>query len=78
MAAGCVPVTFGNGGQGDIVDHQCTGYIARYKSHEDFACGIEWAINAGISRESLHNEMKKRFSPGSIVEKYLNLITKIT
>lgn len=78
MAAGCVPVTFGNGGQGDIVEHMRTGYIARYKSHEDFACGIEWAINAGISRESLHNEMKKRFSPGSIVEKYLNLITKIT
>ena len=77
MAAGCVPVTFGNGGQGDIVEHMRTGYIARYKSHEDFACGIEWAINAGISRESLHNEMKKRFSPTSIVEKYLNFINKI-
>lgn len=78
MAAGCVPVTFGNGGQGDIVEHMRTGYIARYKSHEDFACGIEWAINAGISRESLHNEMKKRFSSTSIVEKYLNFINKIT
>ena len=77
MAAGCVPVTFGNGGQGDIVEHLRTGYIARYKSHEDFACGIEWAINAGISRESLHNEMKTRFSPTSIVEKYLNFINKI-
>ena len=77
MAAGCVPVTFGNGGQGDIVEHMRTGYIARYKSHEDFACGIEWAINAGISRESLHNEMKKRFSPTSIVEKYLKFINKI-
>lgn len=74
MAAGCVPVTFGNGGQGDIVEHLRTGYIAEYKSHEDFARGIEWAINADISRETLHNEMKTRFSPPVIVEKYLSMI----
>ena len=74
MAAGCVPVTFGNGGQGDIVEHLRTGYIADYKSHEDFARGIEWAINADISRETLHNEMKTRFSPPVIVEKYLSMI----
>ena len=74
MAAGCVPVTFGNGGQGDIVEHLRTGYIAEYKSLEDFARGIEWAVNAGISRETLHNEMKTRFSPPVIVEKYLSMI----
>lgn len=74
MASGCVPVTFGNGGQGDIVDHLHTGYIAEYKSHEDFARGIEWAVNAGIARETLHNEMEKRFSPSIIVKKYFDLI----
>lgn len=78
MAAGCVPVTFGNGGQGDIVEHLRTGYIAEYKSHEDFARGIEWAVNAGISRETLHNEMKTSFSPPVIVEKYLSMINHVS
>lgn len=74
LAAGCLPVTFGNGGQRDIVEHLKTGYIAEYKSYQDFACGIEWAVNAEISREFLHNEMEKRFSPRAIVNKYLTLI----
>lgn len=77
MAAGCIPVTFGNGGQCDIVEHLRTGYIAEYKSYEDFACGIEWAVNADINREFLHNEMEKRFSPTTIVNKYLELIKNI-
>lgn len=78
MAAGCVPVTFGNGGQSDIVEHLRTGYIAEYKSHEDFARGIEWAVNAGIARETLHNEMEKRFSPAVVVEKYLSMINHVS
>ena len=77
MAAGCTPVTFGNGGQSDIVDHLRTGYIAMYKSHEDLAYGIEWAINANLDRKFLHNEMETRFSPSSVVEKYLSLLNKV-
>lgn len=77
MAAGCTPVTFGNGGQGDIVDHKRTGYIAMYKSHEDLAYGIEWAINANLDRQFLHDEMQKRFSPTTVVEKYLSLFEKL-
>lgn len=77
LAAGCIPVTFGNGGQCDIVEHLRTGYIAEYKSYEDFACGIEWAVNADINREFLHNEMEKRFSPTTIVNQYLELIKNI-
>ncbi len=77
MAAGCTPVTFGNGGQTDIVDHLHTGYIAMYKSHEDLAYGIEWAINANLNRQMLHDEMQKRFSPTTVVEKYLSLLEKI-
>ncbi|MBQ2075505.1 MAG: glycosyltransferase, partial [Muribaculaceae bacterium] len=31
QASGCLPVTFGKGGQADIVEHLKTGYIAEYK-----------------------------------------------
>lgn len=76
QAAGCVPVTFGKGGQADIVTHLENGYIAEYLSPEDFARGIEWAINAGIDRNTLHEEMKRRFSPSIVAEKYLSLLKK--
>lgn len=78
LAAGCIPVTFGNGGQEDIVDHLRTGYIAEYKSPSDIANGIEWAISSGISRESLHDEVNRKFSESSVVNRYLELIKSIT
>ena len=74
QAAGCLPVTFGNGGQADIVDHLRTGYIAQYKSCEDMARGIEWALGAPISREMLHNEVVSRFSPAAVARSYISLI----
>lgn len=76
QAAGCVPVTFGKGGQADIVTHLQNGYIAEYMSPEDFARGIEWAINADIERKTLHEEMKRRFSPSIVAKKYLSLLKK--
>ena len=77
LASGCLAVTYGNGGQTDIVDHKRTGYIAEHKSTTDFAKGIEWAINENIDRSLLHQEMQQRFSPKAIVEKYLNLIETV-
>lgn len=77
QAAGCVPVTFGNGGQTDIVDHLRTGYIAQYKSCEDMARGIEWAVNAPIGRAMLHNEVVQRFSPQVIARRYINYLTSL-
>lgn len=77
LASGCLAVTYGNGGQTDIVDHLRTGYIAEYKSPEDFAKGIAWAVNENVDRISLHNEMERRFSPNTVVDKYLSLIQSI-
>ena len=73
QASGCVPVTFGNGGQADIVDHKRNGYIARYIDVADFAQGIEWAIDAGISRNALHNEVQQRFSASAVAQSYIEL-----
>lgn len=74
QAAGCVPVTFGNGGQTDIVDHLRTGYIVEYKSCEDMARGIEWAVASSIDRAMLHNEVVSRFSPAVVARRYIELI----
>ena len=78
QASGCVPVTFGKGGQADIVEHLKTGYVADYKDHASVAAGIEWAIDANISREFLHNEVEHKFAASMIAQQYIELFKKIT
>ena len=78
QASGCLPVTFGKGGQADIVEHLKTGYIAEYKDPASVAAGIEWAIDANISREFLHSEVERKFAASKIAQSYINLFNKIT
>ena len=78
QASGCLPVTFGKGGQADIVDHLKTGYIADYKDAASVAAGIEWAIDAGISREFLHSEVERKFAASKIAQQYIQLFNEIT
>lgn len=78
QASGCVPVTFGQGGQADIVEHLKTGYIAEYKDPASVAQGIEWAIEAGIEREFLHKEVERKFASPKIAQQYIELFNKIT
>lgn len=77
QASGCLPVTFGKGGQADIVDHLKTGYIAEYKDPTSVAAGIEWAIDADVSREFLHNEVERKFAASKIAKKYIELFNQL-
>ena len=77
QASGCLPVTFGMGGQADIVDHLKTGYIADYKDAASVAQGIEWAIDANVSRQFLHDEVERKFAAPMIAQSYINLFNKI-
>jgi glycosyltransferase involved in cell wall biosynthesis len=77
QASGCVPVTFGMGGQADIVDHLKTGYIADYKDAASVTDGIEWAIGANVSREFLHSEVERKFAASKIAQQYFQLFDKL-
>ncbi|MBQ6279715.1 MAG: glycosyltransferase [Muribaculaceae bacterium] len=77
QASGCVPVTFGMGGQPDIVDHLKTGYIAEYKDAASVAKGIEWAMGANVSRQFLHDEVERKFAASKIAQQYIELFEKI-
>lgn len=77
QASGCMPVTFGNGGQCDIVDHMKTGYIAEYKSARSIAEGIEWALNNPVDRKILHDNVRCRFSEDIISKKYVSLFKEL-
>lgn len=77
QASGCTPVTFGNGGQYDIVNHMKTGYIAEYKSARSIAEGIEWAVNNPVDRKFLHDNVSNKFSEDVISKKYLSLFDRL-
>ncbi len=77
QAGGAIPVSFGRGGQNDIIEHMKNGYIARYKDSRDVAEGILWALGSGISREELHNSVVERFAAPTIARKYIELFSEI-
>ena len=77
QAAGCVPVSFGMGGQADIIDHKVNGYIAEYKSPQSIAEGIVWALEAAPNREMLHNSVREKFASKVIAQKYIELFEKL-
>lgn len=77
QAAGCVPVSFGMGGQRDIIDHKVNGYIADYKSPQSIAEGIAWALNAAPDREMLHTSVRERFASNIIAHKYIDLFNSL-
>lgn len=77
QAAGCIPVSFAEGGQRDIIEHKKTGYLAQYKSVESMADGVRWAVNSGLERRMLHEWVSERFSQEQIAKQYMQLFHKL-
>lgn len=77
LASGALPVTFGRGGQADIVDHLENGYIARYGDYIDFANGIVWALERKVDRNALHEDIRRRFSSASVAARYISLFESL-
>ena len=73
QAAGCVPVTFGNGGQADIVDHMQNGYIARGGDVADLVEGLHWAFETPLRRDVLHQNVERRFSASVVARRYIEV-----
>lgn len=86
QAYGCIPVSFNQGGQSDIIDHLSTGYIAEYSysphtAARNLAAGILWAtscLDDSFAIQKIRLDMResvcKRFSPESITKAYLDII----
>jgi glycosyltransferase involved in cell wall biosynthesis len=84
QASGCIPVSFNHGGQGDIIDHLHTGYLAPYSKDKNIAAeslaeGILWACD-NISEdmwERLHKSALSRFSGGAVALRYIDLFNQL-
>lgn len=77
LAAGALPVSFGRGGQADIIEHKVNGYIAEYRDTHDFARGIVWALEQNPDRDALHEDVRRRFSSVTVAHLYIELFNSL-
>lgn len=76
QACGCIPVSFGNSGQADIIRHKENGYLADYLSVESLAEGIRWGITQGptqLSKASMRDSVLKKYSGEIVADQYIHL-----
>lgn len=74
MAAGATPVTFGVGGQPDIVTHGENGYIADYGSAQSVAHCLRLALESPFPRAEQHAFVASHFSEKVIAGRLLRII----
>ena len=81
MACGVPCVGFNVGGIPEMIDHLHNGYVAQYKSSEDFANGIYWLLTnpdyEEISEQASH-KAAVNYSEGSVAKRYIEIYNKIT
>lgn len=77
MAGGAIPVFFGGGGREDFISHLEIGYAAKPRDTVDLANGLQWALQADISREAIHDYVESYFSADAVAEKYIKLFAEI-
>ena len=81
MACGIPCVGFNTGGIPEMIDHLHNGYVAQYKSAEDFANGIEWTLNEenySIIKEEAYRKAVSSYSMNTIARKYIEVYNKVT
>lgn len=81
MACGVPCVGFNVGGIPEMIDHLHNGYVAEYKSPEDFANGIHWILSEPEYAELSEQAFRKvvaNYSEGIIAKKYTDIYNKIT
>lgn len=90
MAAGAIPVSYGDAGQSDIVDDTVNGFLAPRHNPASLAFALSLALQTVLAPDQdgdktpsltcdrekfLHNEVTRRFSPAAIAARYLSLLT---
>ena len=79
QACGCYPVSFGNSGQRDIIDHKVNGYLVDNQDAESLLQGILWALNhtSDTSRGVLRENVENKFSAKSVAQKYISIYNQM-
>lgn len=81
MACGVPCVGFNVGGVPEMIDHLHNGYVAQYKSAEDFANGIQWILTEPEYAELSEQASRKavaNYSERVVAKKYTDIYNKTT
>lgn len=81
MACGVPCIGFNVGGIPEMIDHLHNGYVAQYKSSEDFANGIYWALtdpDYPPLSEQANRKAIANYSESIIAKRYIDVYNKIT
>ena len=81
MACGTPCVGFNVGGIPEMIDHLHNGYVAEYKSAEDFANGIHWALSEGEYKalsEAARQKVISSYSENAVSKRYIEVYNRIT
>lgn len=71
---------FAIGGNGDMVEHQVNGYLAKEKDAEDLAQGIRWCLknnNEGALSQAAREKVMREYTVNRIGKKYADLFRAI-
>ena len=81
MACGIPCIGFNVGGIPQMIDHLHNGYVAQYKSVEDFANGIYWILTepeyATLAEQACRKAVSN-YSERAIAKRYIDVYNKIT
>lgn len=81
MACGTPCVGFNVGGIPEMIDHLHNGYVAIYKSSDDFANGIYWVLTEPDYHSLCEQAVRKavsHYSESSVAKRYIDLYNKVT
>ncbi|MEG2573705.1 MAG: glycosyltransferase family 4 protein, partial [Bacteroides sp.] len=76
MACGIPCIGFNVGGIPEMIDHLHNGYVAQYKSAEDFANGIRWALTESEYHnlsEAAYRKVVANYSESIIAKRYIDM-----
>lgn len=81
MACGIPCVGFDVGGIPEMIDHLHNGYVAEYRSADDLADGIRWALTEGEHEalgEAAWRKAVSTYSEGVVAKKYIDIYNRVT
>lgn len=81
MACGVPCIGYNTGGIPEMIDHLHNGYVAQYKSAEDFANGIHWLLTApeyNMLSEQCVRKVVGNYSERAVAKRYIDIYNKVT
>jgi glycosyltransferase involved in cell wall biosynthesis len=81
MACGVPCVGFNTGGIPEMIDHLHNGYVAQYRSAEDFANGLHWVLadpDYAELAEQARRKVLANYSESAVAKRYTEVYNQIT